>query len=822
MKRKIIFLFVMFILLPFTFFLSACDKGSSNPPDNPQQEFKFEEYGNGYALSDYLGTSTSIVVPSTYNGKNVIAIGMGKKDGINYIGDGFFKCYDVKHIFLPNTIKEINSFSFAYCTSLESISIPNCKIFGYNVFQDCHNLTSIEIPEDCVSLSDNLFKNCSKLINVTINGGSLCKDLFSGCNSIKTLKLGDNVTIASESFRPLLNLENLYIPNLSKSISEIFGFKSVNTYVYNFAIPFDAISKSYYYNGTTYYYTVPVSGTKWMGTSQWIVNGNEGLLYLGDEMEVSSFETHIHTSSSGVYLATWEQPKYATIKCVYIPKTLQNIYITNAVVDLNSLNYSNLPFKIIVGSKIKYEMNGGLNSSLNPTSYNKFNSLTLHKPTRQGYIFLGWTGANGNVPQKDITIPAGTTGDRTYIANWEAKITGLSVTNDNLDLYLFNEYKYSFNEQYNYGDNPLNLNIKFTNQNDLPNEQVNNYLEKIEIFEGYKNNDNFYISSNQSYNENGVLESTYFDIVQNKKPLYFTITPRDYTYTKDLYLIIRIANKKLNLETFNYSNELINLEYNENDDFTYYSFVKINTKIIDVNEINLTTNNIAATFSKIDGKNSFLYSNGELLDLCNIIKNVIPENATYKEIRFYLTNYNNSEEIIEFNKETNEIEKIKINENTLNEQYGCFIYPLKAGTIKIYASIVKVDKNGEIIELIRSETITLTFNENILFSNFLLNNEEVNDKALNVGESIILSFNVSNIESFRQFFYNGHFNIISSNEIIVSSIELKEEENKINITITGILTGETIVSCKFGEEEIIFNKNMDKNFKIIVSWLSSE
>ena len=39
---------------------------------------------------------------------------------------------------------------------------------------------------------------------------------------------------------------------------------------------------------------------------------------------------------------------------------------------------------------------------------------------REGYTFIGWTGTNLDTPTVNVTIPAGSWGDRSYIANWQA------------------------------------------------------------------------------------------------------------------------------------------------------------------------------------------------------------------------------------------------------------------------------------------------------------------------------------------------------------------------------------------------------------------
>ena len=71
---------------------------------------------------------------------------------------------------------------------------------------------------------------------------------------------------------------------------------------------------------------------------------------------------------------------------------------------------------------ITYDLNGGTNNPNNPDKFQVDTpAITLQDPTKPGYTFTGWTGPNGNTPQKDVQIVPGTTGDKTYTANWSAK-----------------------------------------------------------------------------------------------------------------------------------------------------------------------------------------------------------------------------------------------------------------------------------------------------------------------------------------------------------------------------------------------------------------
>ena len=70
---------------------------------------------------------------------------------------------------------------------------------------------------------------------------------------------------------------------------------------------------------------------------------------------------------------------------------------------------------------IGYDLDGGTaGTPVNPATYTvKSNPTTLTNPTRPGYTFAGWTGTNLTGPTPSVTIPTGSTGDRTYTATWD-------------------------------------------------------------------------------------------------------------------------------------------------------------------------------------------------------------------------------------------------------------------------------------------------------------------------------------------------------------------------------------------------------------------
>ena len=73
---------------------------------------------------------------------------------------------------------------------------------------------------------------------------------------------------------------------------------------------------------------------------------------------------------------------------------------------------------------ISYDLDGGRlpDGKDNPVTYTAESSdITLMNPEKKDYDFAGWTGTGLQKPTEKVTIKKGSTGDRTYKANWKLK-----------------------------------------------------------------------------------------------------------------------------------------------------------------------------------------------------------------------------------------------------------------------------------------------------------------------------------------------------------------------------------------------------------------
>lgn len=75
---------------------------------------------------------------------------------------------------------------------------------------------------------------------------------------------------------------------------------------------------------------------------------------------------------------------------------------------------------------ISYDYDGG--TANNPISYSVTqDDFKLTAPTKEGYTFMGWTGSNGDTPQKDVTVKKGSTENLSFKANWEVNYYTLDL-----------------------------------------------------------------------------------------------------------------------------------------------------------------------------------------------------------------------------------------------------------------------------------------------------------------------------------------------------------------------------------------------------------
>ena len=95
---------------------------------------------------------------------------------------------EIKDLVIPNSVTSIGQYTFAYCSSLTSVTIPNSVTsIGNGAFAYCSSLTSVTIGESVTNIGGYAFYGCSSLASVTIPNSvtSIGEEAFGECTFTK-------------------------------------------------------------------------------------------------------------------------------------------------------------------------------------------------------------------------------------------------------------------------------------------------------------------------------------------------------------------------------------------------------------------------------------------------------------------------------------------------------------------------------------------------------------------------------------------------------------------------------------------------------------
>ena len=112
------------------------DDGQNSSPDGivSKSDFKYSEKDGTITILGYTGSEYDLEIPSTIDGLPVVAI-----------GEDAFRGSRVTSVCIPSSVRTIDWFAFAQCTSLTQITIPfSVTSISYGAFDYCpKNMTVI-------------------------------------------------------------------------------------------------------------------------------------------------------------------------------------------------------------------------------------------------------------------------------------------------------------------------------------------------------------------------------------------------------------------------------------------------------------------------------------------------------------------------------------------------------------------------------------------------------------------------------------------------------------------------------------------------------
>ncbi len=136
-------------------------------------------------ITDYLGSSTVVMIPSRIQGITVKGIG---KD--------CFEGKSIKGVQIPETVCVIEAGAFRNCNKLETVVFKDEKVsvnIGNSAFKGCTNLKKINLPVT-PEIGLSAFESCTSLKSLDVKAGTknIGQYCFAYCESLTSLTIRDD------------------------------------------------------------------------------------------------------------------------------------------------------------------------------------------------------------------------------------------------------------------------------------------------------------------------------------------------------------------------------------------------------------------------------------------------------------------------------------------------------------------------------------------------------------------------------------------------------------------------------------------------------
>ncbi len=211
---------------------------------------RMDKNDSGYtirSLGTLKGFDGELVLPETYRGKPVTAVGKKFNNGIRtktikkliipesytaISSKAFYWNDKINEIYIGNNVTEIGKQAFDRCSQLTVLSIGDGVetmqfrakrklIGGYNyTFKNCKKLSVIYFGNGLTEIDDYAFEGNNSLQEVYFGNGltSIGKSSFSNCRNLKTVQFGNSLTgIGEGAFEFCESLETVDLSTVSST-----------------------------------------------------------------------------------------------------------------------------------------------------------------------------------------------------------------------------------------------------------------------------------------------------------------------------------------------------------------------------------------------------------------------------------------------------------------------------------------------------------------------------------------------------------------------------------------------------------------------------
>ena len=151
-------------------------------------------------------------------------------DSVIKIGnEAFAGCKKIESINIPDSVTEIGGSTFANCSKLSNVKLSkNLEYMGGRAFGSCEKITQIEIPKSLDNCGNSGYASyhgpfgaCSGLKKIIFEEGTkeISNNLFRGCTGLEEISIPASVIkIERYTFADCTNLKNVYFSNGVKNV----------------------------------------------------------------------------------------------------------------------------------------------------------------------------------------------------------------------------------------------------------------------------------------------------------------------------------------------------------------------------------------------------------------------------------------------------------------------------------------------------------------------------------------------------------------------------------------------------------------------------
>ena len=276
----------------------------------------------GGSVTDAFGTYAQAItnLPSGGGGGTEIEdalvmreLSVYSNDRVSRVGEyTFANCSSLISVSLPNC-KSVDSCAFISCMKLRNANLSLCIFLGDSAFTSCSSLISINLP-NCISIGSNIFGYCSNLMSVNLPSCTYATDFtFYKCSKLPYIDLPNCSHVGDYTFFLCPKLSSIDLPKCTMIDNYAFYGCSALAYI---DLPLCTILGGYnVFDGCSALTYIDLPNCKSIGGGAFNSCTNLAQVYLSSVTSVTTIQSNTFSNCPN-------------LTSVYVPSSLVNAFKT--------------------------------------------------------------------------------------------------------------------------------------------------------------------------------------------------------------------------------------------------------------------------------------------------------------------------------------------------------------------------------------------------------------------------------------------------------------------------------------------------------------